>query len=268
MQEQQPIAGRRGGAGRELGAAAARRRDDPRPGRRGDRDGVVARAAVGDDDLADHRGSGQRGQGAAAARRRRSSVGMTTEMQIMFLKCSHRRGIIGAWICRPPSSRARDAAPQATTAAASRPRSGSPFDDGWGIVDDEPAPLATTLTRRRDAHDHRPQRLAGYRLRPLDQPVSRLRARLHLLLCAAEPCLSRPVARPRFRDPHLLQAAGGGAACARSCARRAMPAGRSRSAATPTPTSRPSAGSAITRVDPRSAARFPPPGHDRHQSRR
>ncbi len=117
------------------------------------------------------------------------------------------------------------------------------FDDGWGSADAEPMPLATHLERRRDAHDHRPQRLAGHRLRPLDQPLSRLRAWLHLLLCAAEPRLSRPVARPRFRKPAVLQAAGGGPARPPNCAKRAMPAARSRSAATPTPTSRSSAGS-------------------------
>ena len=49
--------------------------------------------------------------------------------------------------------------------------------------------------------DHRPQHLAGHPVRPLDQPVSRLRARLHLLLRPPDPCLARPFARPRFRDP-------------------------------------------------------------------
>ena len=78
------------------------------------------------------------------------------------------------------------------------------FDDGWGIGRGRAGAAGDDPERRLDANDHRPQRLAGYRLRPLDQPLSRLRARLHLLLCAAEPCLSRPVARPRFRDPHLL----------------------------------------------------------------
>ncbi len=48
------------------------------------------------------------------------------------------------------------------------------FDDGWGSADEEPMPLTTTLTVELDAHDHRPQRFAGYRLRPIDQPLSRL----------------------------------------------------------------------------------------------
>ena len=139
------------------------------------------------------------------------------------------------------------------------------FDDGWEHVeDDQPPRLRDPAQRRRDAHDHRPQRLAGYRLRPLDQPVSRLRARLHLLLCPAEPCLSWPVARPRFRDPHLLQAARGGAACGGIAQERIqMPSDRARQQYRPVP-----AGRAAARDhprDPRSAARFPPPGHDRHE---
>ena len=140
------------------------------------------------------------------------------------------------------------------------------FDDGWEHAEHEPSRRGCDdpAHRRCDAHDHRPQRLAGYRLRPLDQPVSRLRARLHLLLCAAEPRLSRPVARPRFRDPHLLQAAGGGAARG-GIAQEGLylPADRARQQYRPVP-----AGRAAARDhprDPRSAARFSPPGHDRHQ---
>ena len=43
-------------------------------------------------------------------------------------------------------------------------------------------------------------------LRQVDQSLPGLRAWLHLLLCAAEPQLSRPVARARFRNQDLLQA--------------------------------------------------------------
>ena len=48
---------------------------------------------------------------------------------------------------------------------------------------------------------HYPQPVAGCRLRPLDQSVPRLRARLHLLLRPAQPCLLGPVAGTGFRDP-------------------------------------------------------------------
>ena len=56
------------------------------------------------------------------------------------------------------------------------------------------------------------EQLARYRLRPRGQPVSRLRAWLHLLLRAADARLSRLFARPRFRDQADLQAGGRGAA--------------------------------------------------------
>ena len=59
---------------------------------------------------------------------------------------------------------------------------------------------------RHRAQGHHPQRLARYRLRPLDQSLSRLRARLRLLLRAADPRLSRPVAGARFRIQAVRQA--------------------------------------------------------------
>ena len=89
--------------------------------------------------------------------------------------------------------------------AASRARNGLPFDDGWDHSRGRPAAAAckpgSASTRR--ARSSRVNQLAGYRVRPVDQPVSRVRARLRLLLCAAEPRLSRPVPRSRFRDPAL-----------------------------------------------------------------
>ncbi len=62
---------------------------------------------------------------------------------------------------------------------------------------------------RRHPQDHHPQRLARHRLRPLDQSLSRLRARLRLLLRAPDPRLSRPVARARFRIQIVREAGGG-----------------------------------------------------------
>ena len=62
------------------------------------------------------------------------------------------------------------------------------------------------------AQGHHPQRLARYRLRPLDQSLSRLRAWLRLLLRAADPRLSRPVAGARFRIEAVCQAGRAGAA--------------------------------------------------------
>ena len=62
MQEQQPIARRDGGAGGKLGPAPTRCGDDPRALGTRDPDGIVGRAAVGDDDLADEAGAAERGQ--------------------------------------------------------------------------------------------------------------------------------------------------------------------------------------------------------------
>ena len=79
------------------------------------------------------------------------------------------------------------------------------FDDGWR----SPRRIAAVQDAgddRRNAQDHHPQRLARHRLRPLDQSLSRLRARLHLLLRAPDACLSRPVARARFRIQAVRQA--------------------------------------------------------------
>ncbi len=75
---------------------------------------------------------------------------------------------------------------------------------------------------RRHPQDHHPQRLARHRLRPLDQSLSRLRARLRLLLRAADPRLSRPVARARFRIQTVREAGGGRAAGDANCRRPAI----------------------------------------------
>ena len=61
--------------------------------------------------------------------------------------------------------------------------------------------LRTEVTIERPRSAIIAQRLARSAVRPLDQPLSRLRAWLHLLFRAAQPRLSRPVAGARFRDP-------------------------------------------------------------------
>ena len=92
------------------------------------------------------------------------------------------------------------------------------------------------------------QRLARHPLRPVDQPLPRLRARLHLLLRAADAQLPQPVARARLRDPHHRQ--GQRRRAAARGLRAAAPTSRrcSTSARPPTPTSRSSAGCGITRA--------------------
>ena len=58
----------------------------------------------------------------------------------------------------------------------------------------------------KDAEHHRAQRLPRRRLRSLDQSVQGVRARLHLLLRAADAFVPGAVPRPRFRDQDLLEA--------------------------------------------------------------
>ena len=65
---------------------------------------------------------------------------------------------------------------------------------------------------RHRAQGHHPQRLARYRLRPLDQSLSGLRAWLRVLLRPADPCLSRPVAGTGFRVAAVRKARRAGAA--------------------------------------------------------
>jgi hypothetical protein len=62
VHEQQPFAPRRFGAGGELRAAPARRGDDAGAGRLCQTCGAVARAAIGDDDLAEESRRRQRAQ--------------------------------------------------------------------------------------------------------------------------------------------------------------------------------------------------------------
>ncbi len=122
------------------------------------------------------------------------------------------------------------------------------------------------VSARHIENRHRAQQLARCRLRPLDQSLSRLRAWLHLLLRPADPCLSRPVARPRFREPHLRQRRRTGAA-----ARRALEAVLQAEADRTRHQHRClSADRAKARPDaahPRSARGIPPSGDAAHQIR-
>ena len=84
-------------------------------------------------------------------------------------------------------------------------------------VRDEEAPpedelAADDLSARSDADDHRHERQPGRRLRGQHQSVSRLRARLHLLLRAPHARVPRLLRRPRFRDQDPGQGRRAGAA--------------------------------------------------------
>ena len=212
MQEQQPVAAGRRGAGGELRAAAARRATTRAPAA-----GRVARAiraaAIGHDDLAAFPASAQ---AASTAPRLRAAfrVGMTMDSGFVpsFLNlCSHlvldsavapgkvltnRMGTPPCRMCLdlsflPEAGRARAAARSRTPRCGSRARRGTPSTmagDAGGLADLPPLP--TTLLRNGEERAGL-EREPGYRLRPLDQPLPRLRAWLRLLLCPAEPCLCR-----------------------------------------------------------------------------
>ena len=86
------------------------------------------------------------------------------------------------------------------------------FDDGWGTLEEDAAeadelpPLATEVRFEDVEVGAERKRFARHSLRPLAQPVPRLRARLHLLLRAAHAQLPQPLARARLRDQADRQA--------------------------------------------------------------
>ena len=113
--------------------------------------------------------------------------------------------------------------------------------------------LAGAGARRRSAAAHRgharcqPQRdraqqLAGHPVRPLDQSLSRLRARLRLLLRAADATPISACRRGSISRPSCSPSSTRRACSSASSPSPAIAASRSRSAPTPTPTSRWSGG--------------------------
>ena len=91
-----------------------------------------------------------------------------------------------------------------TKQGASKPSVHEAFDDGWeslGLLE----AFKTEVFEDTAQVDHRAQRQPRHLVRPLDQSLPRLRARLHLLLRAPEPLLSRAFGGARFRDQALRQ---------------------------------------------------------------
>ena len=89
------------------------------------------------------------------------------------------------------------------------------IDDGW-TPDEAPEPLKTEVTVERPRTIITRNEFARHLVRPVDQPLSRLRARLLLLLRAADPRLSGAFRRARLREPSVRQGRRGGAARARA----------------------------------------------------
>ena len=85
------------------------------------------------------------------------------------------------------------------------------FDDGWER-DETISPLKTEVTLERPRTIITQQRIARHFVRPVDQPLPRLRTRLRLLLRPADPCLSRSLRRARFREQAVRQGWRGGPA--------------------------------------------------------
>ena len=227
---------------------AGRRRDHhrqaaQRPGRHGEADLPEAADQV-------------RQPRARQQRRRVLTPGISGAMLYIFTVCG--KGMTRAKC----TARDREAGPPAApirarrrSRAAARPGRSSTatlapapdLDDGWGgleqAVTNEPMPPHTQVIEERVSLDPGVERLARHRLRPVDQPVSRLRARLHLLLRAADAQLPESLAGHRLRDQDHRQgqrrrAAARGAVGARRRAAHAddrrrdrrLPAGRAQAA--------------------------------------
>ena len=119
---------------------------------------------------------------------------------------------------------------------------------------------------REAAHHHHPQRIARHFLRPLDQPLSRLRAWLRLLFRAADARLHGPVAGAGFRIEAVRQA-GCGAAARQGTVEGRLPAAhhRHRHQHRSLPADREAVPDHAR--DPRSAGGARPSGRHRHQIR-
>ena len=118
------------------------------------------------------------------------------------------------------------------------------FDDGWGSGEDEPPPrvetrLSVDATRTIIARNDSPD--IGF-----DRSINPYRGCEHgCIYCYARPSHAYLGLSPGLDfETRIFYKPQAAALLRRSCARRATPAARSRSAATPTPTSRPSGGSA------------------------
>ena len=122
-------------------------------------------------------------------------------------------------------------------------RSGSPSTTAGASPDEEPPPLATTAdasTRRARSSPATTRRISASTARSTRIAAASTAASIAMRGRATPISACRPVSISRpasstSRRPRRCSR--------RNCARRGIPAGRSRSAATPTPTSRPSGGS-------------------------
>ena len=118
---------------------------------------------------------------------------------------------VGMLAGRIDSARRRGRGTLSNASGRYEPTARIAFDDGWQSLEELPR-VFHHREHRLDAQDHHPQPVARHSLRSLDQSLSRLRARLRLLLRAADPRLPRSLARPRFRIEAVRQTRRAGVA--------------------------------------------------------
>ena len=137
------------------------------------------------------------------------------------------------------------------------------FDDGWETLEDLP-PFKTEVQVEKPRTIITRNEFARYFLRPLDQSLSRLRARMRLLLRAADAQLHGPVAGAGFRIKAVRQA-GRGEAARQGVVEGGLSAAhhRHRHQYRPLPADREAV--AHHARDPRSARRAQSPGRHRHE---
>ena len=110
-------------------------------------------------------------------------------------------------------------------------------DDGWDMRRGAAAVPHRGRDRPQPQH-HRPQQLARHSVRPVDQPLSRLRAWLRLLLSRGRPRPARAFAGARLRDAAASPSRAPPSCWPRRLRKPGYQVRRSPSAPTPIPTSR------------------------------
>ena len=138
------------------------------------------------------------------------------------------------------------------------------FDDGW-----ESLARAGGLQDRRARGDgqkhHRPQRQPRHQLRPVDQPLPWLRARLHLLLRPPHACLPRPFRRASISRPSCTPRSTPPSCWRRELGQSPLCAEVHRARRRHRPLSADRARAPHHPLDPRGARPRQPPGRHRHQ---
>ena len=148
----------------------------------------------------------------------RALAGITVTMDAVAVVLTARARSMAAAVRSGERPRARRSIRRIASAASSARRSTTAgrSRDRRRTTTTPPPPLKTVVRIQPARTHHQPQRFARHPVHAVDQSVPGLRARLHLLLRAADARVSRSFARPRFRDQALRQAQCRGAAARRA----------------------------------------------------